>query len=397
MSKCKQNTNIITSKETNSEGMSRRTFLGSSISVALITSSSLFPARGFSSTIGQGLIKEMIIFTRELTGFTGATLDPVTNQYQLGNGYRSYNSALMRFHSPDSLSPFGKGGINAYAYCQGDPINLSDPSGHFSWSTLLFGIGAILVGIIGAAMAPFTGGTSFMIAMAVIAGVSGAIGGVLQVASTIVEDSNPQASANLNWASIGFAVASMAFSVAGASQAVSAGAKLANRATNFKTAFKWKWGKSAKAWGKELADKMDDVEKNAVQTAKTAKASSQTAAAMGRQAVRDKTLISSATESRNALQYRKAMFGVWKVEKTVRTSMSAMKASKTFGKAFVFGGINTGVFLAAKVLGPIEAKANADKVDPPQSSGSLPSLRSSSDSTYTLNGNSIMRAGIFGS
>lgn len=37
----------------------------------------------------------------------------------------------MRFNSPDSLSPFGKGGLNAYVYCEGDPINRDDASGHF--------------------------------------------------------------------------------------------------------------------------------------------------------------------------------------------------------------------------------------------------------------------------
>ena len=36
----------------------------------------------------------------------------------------------MRFNSPDSWSPFGDGGLNAYAYCGGDPMNQADPTGH---------------------------------------------------------------------------------------------------------------------------------------------------------------------------------------------------------------------------------------------------------------------------
>lgn len=63
-------------------------------------------------------------------GFNGERSDPVTGHYLLGNGYRALNPVLMRFNSPDSWSPFGKGGLNAYAYCQGNPINRSDPTGH---------------------------------------------------------------------------------------------------------------------------------------------------------------------------------------------------------------------------------------------------------------------------
>lgn len=63
-------------------------------------------------------------------GFNGERPDPVTGHYMLGNGYRAFNPALMRFNSPDSWSPFGKGGINAYAYCKGDPVNLVDIDGH---------------------------------------------------------------------------------------------------------------------------------------------------------------------------------------------------------------------------------------------------------------------------
>ena len=65
-----------------------------------------------------------------LLGFNGERPDPVTGHYLLGNGYRAFNPALMRFNSSDSLSPFGKGGLNSYSYCLGDPVNLSDPNGH---------------------------------------------------------------------------------------------------------------------------------------------------------------------------------------------------------------------------------------------------------------------------
>ena len=65
-------------------------------------------------------------------GFNGERADPVTGHYLLGNGYRAFNPVLIRFNSPDSWSPFGKGGINAYAYCLGDPINRIDPDGNIS-------------------------------------------------------------------------------------------------------------------------------------------------------------------------------------------------------------------------------------------------------------------------
>ncbi|MHA6130652.1 RHS repeat-associated core domain-containing protein [Pseudomonas fluorescens group sp. PF-1] len=62
-------------------------------------------------------------------GFNGERPDSVTGHYLLGS-YRAFNPVLMRFNSPDSLSPFGKGGLNAYGYCMGDPINHSDRNGH---------------------------------------------------------------------------------------------------------------------------------------------------------------------------------------------------------------------------------------------------------------------------
>jgi RHS repeat-associated protein len=66
-----------------------------------------------------------------LLGFTGEAVDPATGHYLLGNGHRAFNPVLMCFNSPDRLSPFGRGGLNAYAYCLGDPVNFTDPTGRF--------------------------------------------------------------------------------------------------------------------------------------------------------------------------------------------------------------------------------------------------------------------------
>lgn len=63
-------------------------------------------------------------------GFNGQLQELRTGDYLLGNGYRAYNPVLMRFLSPDSVSPFGNGGCNSYVYCSGDPVNALDPSGH---------------------------------------------------------------------------------------------------------------------------------------------------------------------------------------------------------------------------------------------------------------------------
>jgi RHS repeat-associated protein len=76
------------------------------------------------------------------SGFNGQLREQGTGWYHLGNGHRIYNPALMRFHSPDALSPFGKGGLNPYTYCLGDPVNHVDPTGRTpDWLQPLLTIG----------------------------------------------------------------------------------------------------------------------------------------------------------------------------------------------------------------------------------------------------------------
>lgn len=63
-------------------------------------------------------------------GFNGQFLEEQLGAYLLGNCYRPYGPAVMRFLIPDSWSPFGRGGLNAYTYCTNDPVNRVDPTGH---------------------------------------------------------------------------------------------------------------------------------------------------------------------------------------------------------------------------------------------------------------------------
>ncbi|WP_346400683.1 RHS repeat domain-containing protein [Pseudomonas syringae] len=70
-------------------------------------------------------------------GFNGELAEADTGWQMLGNGYRAYSPVLMRFNSPDSWSPFGEGGVNAYAYVEGNPVGRRDPSGHVGLFTPL--------------------------------------------------------------------------------------------------------------------------------------------------------------------------------------------------------------------------------------------------------------------
>ncbi|WP_434626810.1 RHS repeat-associated core domain-containing protein [Chromobacterium sp. CV08] len=164
-------------------------------------------------------------------GFNGERIDPVSGATHLGNGYRAYSPALMRFHCPDSLSPFGAGGVNAYAYCDGDPVNRADPSGHLGWQAWT-GIG---LGIAGLGLAAISAGTSIIASGGIIAAlesasaVSLAIGGaaavadVAAIASGAMEEIRPRASAVLGWVSLGAGVAGAVHGAFGLGRILTAG------------------------------------------------------------------------------------------------------------------------------------------------------------------------------
>lgn len=61
--------------------------------------------------------------------YNGERYDKLSGCYPLGAGHRLFSVTLMRFISPDTLSPFLAGGNNCYSYCEGDPVNYQDPTG----------------------------------------------------------------------------------------------------------------------------------------------------------------------------------------------------------------------------------------------------------------------------
>ncbi|MBX8544705.1 RHS repeat-associated core domain-containing protein [Pseudomonas cichorii] len=155
-----------------------------------------------------------------LPGFNGERPDSVTGHYLLGKGYRAYNPVLMRFNSPDSLSPFGEGGVNPYAYCLGDPVNHIDPTGHTSWQ---FIVGIVLsVAALTAATATLLPSLPFLLSVkaaqagffsagslsTIITGTSAVAGGVLGVARQIVAEVAPDSPAlePMGWAALALGV-----------------------------------------------------------------------------------------------------------------------------------------------------------------------------------------------
>ncbi|TDV60507.1 RHS repeat domain-containing protein [Pseudomonas sp. LP_7_YM] len=123
-------------------------------------------------------------------------------QYYLGSN-RLYDPKLMSFRTPDPLSPFGPGGPAAYAFCEGDPVNYHDPSGYSRESTFSYVQSGpvmntkefrIAMAVAGVALAPLTGGGSLTIVMTTGWAVLGA---GLEIASIVLEESDPELASTL--------------------------------------------------------------------------------------------------------------------------------------------------------------------------------------------------------
>ncbi|MFW0765822.1 RHS repeat-associated core domain-containing protein [Trabulsiella odontotermitis] len=142
-----------------------------------------------------------------IPGFNGERQDPLSGVTHLGNGYRAYSPVLRRFTCPDSESPFGIGGINPYAYCESDPINKTDPSGHGPITWLIRKI--IGLSVRAGIKAAISDGASASLATAgtVETGVELAASAVTGQASRAVAKTNPHAAKALGWMSLGLGIA----------------------------------------------------------------------------------------------------------------------------------------------------------------------------------------------
>ncbi|QSR71957.1 RHS repeat-associated core domain-containing protein [Aeromonas jandaei] len=123
----------------------RRCFLFKAIpSVAFFSTFSVLSKNAFPISFNEEVanLGEISILGNPIK-FNGMHKDAILKMAHLGNGYRLYNQLIFRFNCHDSESPFGGGGVNAYVYCIGDPLNFTDPTGHVAV--------ALVGGVLGAA------------------------------------------------------------------------------------------------------------------------------------------------------------------------------------------------------------------------------------------------------
>ena len=128
--------------------------------------------------------------------YRGYYYDEDTKLYYLNSRY--YSPEFRRFISPDDtsyLDPESVNGLNLYCYCNNDPVNFVDPSGHKAkwWMNALKIAGAILiVATLTVAATLVTGGTATVaLAGAAMGSAAGLIGGGISAGiSSVISGGN---------------------------------------------------------------------------------------------------------------------------------------------------------------------------------------------------------------
>jgi RHS repeat-associated protein len=162
--------------------------------------------------------------------YAGELKERTVGWYLLGS-YRAYNPRLMRFHSPDANSPFGRGGLNAYTYVSGDPVNRVDPSGEgfLDWLPVIIGAIGTAVGVVlsAGALAPAAAAlwagaaVSFTQAAVVISTGVGVLSVTTAAGSVALNQSGHKTAGSvLGWMSAGYGVGSAAVGMAPAAGSI---------------------------------------------------------------------------------------------------------------------------------------------------------------------------------
>lgn len=194
--------------------------------------------------------------------YNGELLDAASGCYLLGAGHhRPYSPTFGLFLASDRASPFSRGGLNGLSYCAGDPINRTDPSGHF-WKWIVAGVtlalSAVAVGLSAGAALPALVGAAAMTKTAMAATASMTLGVVGMAAETGALLTRDQTVANvLGYVGMGIAAIGAAGAIKGAIKAATKGATKA--ATKAATTLSSKQAKFAGQVTKVKSSSLSDI------------------------------------------------------------------------------------------------------------------------------------------